>query len=116
MRKVYLLTLSLVLLFIFPACDREQVSDTVIKEVTVTSKGRVIQSIVMPLEKNTDLEEVSASFQSLTADPDVSIPYVKLGEIIQIEFSDTAPDSYNLTDYILRDDGTFKYKKKQQRR
>ncbi|WP_375103400.1 hypothetical protein ACDZ28_28495 [Paenibacillus sp. RS8] len=111
MRKVYLLTLSLVLLFIFPDCDREQASDTVIKEVTVTSKGRVIQSIVMPLDKNTDLEEVSASFQSLTADPDVLIPYVKFGEIIQIEFSDTAPDSYNLTEYILRDDGTFKYKK-----
>ncbi|WP_339287345.1 hypothetical protein [Paenibacillus sp. FSL E2-0201] len=111
MRKEYLLTLSLVFLFIFPACDREQASDTVIKEVTVTSKGRVIQSIVMPLDKNTDLEEASASFQSLTADRDVSIPYVKLGEIIQIEFSDTAPDSYNLTEYILRDDGTFKYKK-----
>lgn len=41
----------------------------------------------------------------------MSIPYVKLGEVIQIEFSNTAPDSYKLTDYILRDDGTFKYKK-----
>lgn len=74
MRKVYLLTLGLVLLFIFSACDQEQASDSVIKEVTVTSKGRVIQSVLKPLERNTNSEEVNVSFHSLMAEPDVSIP------------------------------------------
>lgn len=104
------------LLFIFSACDQEQASDSVIKEVTVTSNGRFIQSDLKPLERNTNSEKVNASFQSLIAEPGVSIPYVKLGEIIEIEFSNTAPNSYKLTDYILKDDGTFKYKKKQQSR
>lgn len=111
MRKVYLLTPGLVLLFIFSACDQEQASDFVIKEVTVTSKGRVIQSVLKPLERNTNSEEVNVSFQSLMVESDVSIPYVKLGEIIEIEFSNTAPNSYKLTDYILKDNGTLKYKK-----
>ncbi|MBY3618321.1 hypothetical protein HGO21_02035 [Acinetobacter sp. CUI P1] len=109
MRKVYLLTLSLVLLFIFLACDQEEASDTVIKEVTVTSKGRAIHSVVKPLEKNTNSEEGNSFFQSFMAKPDVTIPYVKPGEIIEIKFSSTAPDNYKLTDHILKKDGSIKY-------
>lgn len=111
MRKISLVSLSLVLLFIFSACDREQARNPVMNEASVTSKGKVIRSVEKLLETNTGSDEDRTLFQSLMAESDLIIPYVKLGEIIQVDFSGTAPDSYKLTDYILKEDGTFKYNK-----
>ncbi|MBD8497346.1 hypothetical protein [Paenibacillus arenosi] len=49
-------------------------------------------------------------FQSLIQDTSKTIPYIKLGEKIQIDLKNNAPRSSELKEYLLRNDGTLKYK------
>lgn len=70
------------------------------KKINFAVKSRIIKAIDY---ENTEL------FQSIANDLKIKIPYVKLGEKIEIIFRDKTPSKYELKDYILRENGTLKY-------
>lgn len=70
-------------------------------DTTVAVKSRGIDTVK---DEDTEL------FQAILKDEDVELPYIPLGEKIQFEFKDEAAQSYELTDYVLNEDGKLKYK------
>ncbi|MNI08285.1 hypothetical protein D3C73_613150 [compost metagenome] len=65
------------------------------------------------LKKNEGMNSVgkddSSLFESIIADEKITIPYVKIGEVVTINFGDIPADNYVLYDYVLNEDGTIKY-------
>ncbi|WP_405168448.1 hypothetical protein [Paenibacillus sp. FSL H3-0286] len=109
MKRIYIAVLSFVLLLVLTICDREEVSSTAMPEITIHMDGKVIQSQTLSREVGIELDDESALFQAQMKDSAASIPYVKLGETIHIDFDDKAPDTYEVKDYILDDEGRLKY-------
>lgn len=72
-------------------------------DITPTIKSNVLR--MKEEANNTKL------FQSIVSDKKINIPYVKLGETVQIKFKDNLINTCKLEDYILKEDGNLKYKK-----
>ncbi|WP_025025653.1 hypothetical protein [Caldalkalibacillus mannanilyticus] len=125
MKKLCTIILSFILIFMLNACSSQKVNTTNDSpEITVKAGDTEITSVVksksleeVTLKKEADrmtmtgvnLEDVEL-FQSIMNDPSITIPYVSLGETIQIEFNETTPTTYELVETLLSDDGTLKYK------
>jgi hypothetical protein len=97
---------SLAMILMLSACSSENTNNSkALPKITVKGWNTDINSVV----KSRDYGDTKP-FQSIMDDPDLAIPYVKLGETIQIEFEDKALDSCELKDYILNKNGTLKFK------
>lgn len=99
--------LLLLVLIMLTACSSQNVQD---KNITLKTKDA---DLTNSLKKNEGASAVgkddSTLFESIIADDKITIPYVKIGEVISINFQDSPPDQYELYDYILNEDGTIKY-------
>jgi hypothetical protein len=104
------LLLSLVILFSLSACQEESKPEAEgpIDEITVTAGAQALQPLVQSRTAEAVDYNDTGLFQAITQDA-ASLPYVKLGEDVEIRFQGKAPDSYELTDSVLKQDGTEKY-------
>lgn len=80
-------------------------------EIIVKAGNNDITAIVKSSNINQSDSSDTGMFQSIMKDKDISIPYIKLGETIQINMKNEVTDTYQLKDSILNDDGTLKYEK-----
>lgn len=80
-------------------------------EIIIKSGEKNITVTVNPSNENNSDDSDTRVFQSIIKDTNLTIPYVKLGETIQIDFKNEVTSTYQLKDYILREDGTPKYEK-----
>lgn len=125
MKKLSTIILSFILICMLNACSSQKVNNTndspeiTVKagetEITSVVKSKSLEGVTVKKEADRmamteiNLEDVEL-FQSIMNDPSITIPYVTLGETIQIEFNETAPTTYELVETLLSDDGTLKYK------
>lgn len=106
--------LLLLVLIMLTACSSQNVQDKsyAASTTSITLKTRDAD-LTNSLKKNEGASAVgkddSTLFESIIADDKITIPYVKIGEVISIDFQETPPDQYELYDYILNEDGTIKY-------
>ena len=68
----------------------------------------IVKSNVLSMKEDVNNTKL---FQSIVSDKKINIPYVKLGETVQIKFKNNLINTCKLEDYILKEDGTLKYKK-----
>lgn len=115
MKKIVLLVFSLALLITVTACSGDNNSAKAGGEgnpVEVKANNQDINPVI--ISKNVEKSDYSnmTPFQSIMENNVADLPYVKLGETIQIKFQDqtTEPGSYELIDYILTEEGKMKYK------
>ncbi|MDU4697726.1 MAG: hypothetical protein E6Y08_18125 [Paenibacillus sp.] len=115
MKRRMLLPLVLTLLLTITACsDHAPSAKSVgaLKDVVVTADHQEIQTVrVSPNVGKPDYEDMS-SFRTLMEMHAPALPYIHIGEPIQIEFlhQTTEPDSYELIDYVLTEEGGMRYK------
>ena len=103
--------LSMLMLCVLTACslwNREE--ETVSSNVTVQSAGGIIPVLVCLVKEDPPANESQATpFKTLMQDGNVHIPYVNLGESIQIRLDQDVSATYELTDVLLKEDGSYKY-------
>lgn len=108
MKKTRLLAPALTLLLIITACK----DDPHPIDVEVTANHQEIHTVMVSQDVGEpDYEEMS-SFRTLMELHASDLPYIPIGEPIQIEFlkQTTEPDSYELIDYVLSEEGEMRYK------
>ncbi|MBW4838263.1 MAG: hypothetical protein KZY74_02635 [Paenibacillaceae bacterium] len=81
-------------------------------DVEVTATHQDIHTVMVSKNvKKSDYEDMS-SFRTLMEVNASDLPYIPIGEPIRIEFlkQTTEPDSYELIDYVLTEEGRMRYK------
>lgn len=111
-RVSHLLFLALVIML--SACSSQKVEDklsiTDRTSITIKAGNTDLTNILKKKEgKKSVREDDSSLFESIIADENIIIPYVKIGEVVTIDFGDIPSDNYVLYDYVLNEDGTIKY-------
>lgn len=112
MNKLVLAVLCAAIVFILSSCNKTDegvgiIVKTESGEINAVVKSRSVESVDYG-DGDTEL------FQTIMNDSSAGIPYVKLGETIDIAISGEGPESYQLMDYILNEDGTVKYEQQKQ--
>lgn len=109
MKKLALSILICIALFTFAACKAEDTKLSTLPEITVeTSGGGSVAPIKSRVIDDIDYTDTEL-FQAILQEIDQPIPYIKLGETIQIAFADKDMDLFEMRDALLREDGTLKY-------
>ncbi|WP_334072557.1 MULTISPECIES: hypothetical protein [Paenibacillus] len=116
MKKTMLLALGLTLLIAITACDNDNNSAKAVADsgtIEVKANNQDISPVI--ISKTVEKPDYGNldSFQSILENKAANLPYVKLGETIQVKFLDQTvePDSYELIDYVLTEEGRMKYEK-----
>jgi hypothetical protein len=111
LRKTYVVSFCLAILFVIAACTNENENNTKsLSEIAVKAGETEIQYVVKSQDTGSVGSKESVSFESAMSKVDAAVPYVELGETIHIEMKDKKSNAYELLDYILKEDGTLKYK------
>lgn len=127
MNRISIVIFCIVIALVLSSCNNEsnnasiieqpnKAEDTVGSGITVTAGGSEINEVVKSSSRSVEIidYENTELHETLINDSNGSLPYVELGESIQIAFSSEPPDSYQLTDNVLHEDGTIKYGKQKQ--
>lgn len=106
--RVFILYLLLIA-FTFVACINSKVMNKP-PELSVTTGDKKI-GYVVGLNRWNDVSYNSENpFHTIMKkDSGIEVPYIKLGEAFQINFKGNAPDSFELKDYLLKENGDAKY-------
>lgn len=110
MRKIH--AWSLVAIVLLCACGSSDPDwgEGSLPKVEIGSGKDTLDLVVMSRTVEAADYENTELFQSIMGDAGHSIPYAPLGETIQVYFGTTAPEFYELTEHLLKKDGTLKYK------
>lgn len=104
--------LLLLLIIVISACSNQKAGDKLSDPSAITVNAGETD-LTGALKKNEGVElagkDDSTLFESILADKNSTIPYVKMGERITVDFGDLPSDRYVLYDYVLDEDGTIKY-------
>lgn len=114
LKKICLITVLLGVFTMFSSCNKDNDiisnnENSNSSEIILKAGNKNIPAMVISSDAN---DSDTQFFQSIMSENDITIPYVKLGETIQIEFNNTVTNTYQLKDYILKEDGTPKYEEK----
>ncbi|MBE9917791.1 hypothetical protein G8C92_27705 [Paenibacillus donghaensis] len=114
MKRIMLLALGLTLLITVTACGDDNNSAKAVtgtSPIEVKANNQDIHTVM--ISKTVEKPDYGNmdSFQSILKNNAADLPYVKLGEKIQVKFHDQTnePDSYELIDYVLTEEGKMKY-------
>ena len=105
MKRTISVTLVLMLILAITACSNRALSAQsagILNDVEVTANHQEIHTVkVSPNMGKPDYEDMS-SFRTIMEIHASDLPYIHIGEPIQIEFlhQTTVPDSYELIDYV----------------
>lgn len=115
MKRTMNVSLVLVLLLTTTAClDRTPSAKSagMLNDVEVTANHQEVHTVrLSQYVGKPDYDDMS-SFRTLMEMHVSDLPYIHIGEPIRIEFlhQTTEPDSYELIDYVLTEEGEMKYK------
>ncbi|GAB1158447.1 hypothetical protein YWY31_44720 [Paenibacillus illinoisensis] len=116
MKKITLYALCLTLSIVMTACaGKDKLANNSaanLSDIEIKVNNKKITSTIIPtsIKESDDLD--MSSFESIMNNPDSVLPYVKIGETVSMKFDNqkSVPDSYELLDYVLTDQGRVKYK------
>ncbi|MDF9844810.1 MULTISPECIES: hypothetical protein [unclassified Paenibacillus] len=106
-------SLCVLLLFVLTACSPwNQEEDSAGRAVTVVADGAEFPLAVRAAgDGQTDRERHEQQYQALVEQIEPGdIPYIQLGEPIEVHLAEEEDADYELTDVILLPDGSYKYK------
>jgi len=84
-------------------------------EILITSGDKEIPYVAGLNQWNGSIYDREDTFQTIMKkESGIKVPYIQLGETIQIEFKGVAPDKLKLKDYILKENGIPKYTEKEE--
>lgn len=114
LRVAHLLLVAILILL--SACS-QKAGEKITTTTTDTTSFSVMAGntdLTETLKKNEGVNSVakkddSSLFQSIIADKNVTIPYVKIGEVVSINFGEIPTDQFVLYDYVLNEDGSIKF-------
>ncbi|WP_315794081.1 hypothetical protein [Paenibacillus sp. BIC5C1] len=116
MRSLMFFVVCLTICTVITACggDEKITNNSVAKlgEIEIKANNKEITPTVISIAGDKQDYWNMDSFQSILKNSDSVVPYVKIGETISIKFDNqkSAPDSYELLDYVLTEKGELKYK------
>ncbi|MDN4601485.1 hypothetical protein P5G61_09640 [Paenibacillus sp. F6_3S_P_1C] len=116
MNKLMFFVLCLTMCTVVTACGGgEKITNNSVaklSEIEIKANDKEITPTVILISGNKQDYWNMDSFQSILKNSDSVVPYVKIGETISIKFDNqkSAPDSYELVDYVLTEKGEIKYK------
>ena len=109
MKKYIIIVLAAYLAFALTACAKAADMPEPPK-ITVTVGGREIgYKIGIYRWNGTNYDRGNTFSEIMNADSEIEIPYIQLGENIEIDFKGKSPEKYELRDYVLKDSGSLKY-------
>jgi hypothetical protein len=118
-KRTLWLIVSCILLITITACNS---TNEELNNIEVKANQQILPSILT--KSNDNKQEIANlgsldSFNTLIKQTNKELPYIKLGESITITFNQLnnitmPPDSYELTGYILDQDGHVKYKQEEE--
>lgn len=119
LKRIHLVFILLGILTMFSACSKINGSDSIQKDKNTKFSSEIVKAgnnNITAIVKSSNINEYNdletEIFQSIMKEKDITIPYIKLGETIQINTGNEDNNTYQLKDYILNEDGTLKYEKK----
>lgn len=118
-KKIHLVYILLGISTMFSACSEINSSASSQKDKNTKYSSEIIvkagNNNITAIVKSSNINEYDGLdteiFQSIMKDKDITIPYIKLGETIQINIGNEVTNTYQLKDCILNEDGTLKYEK-----
>ncbi|AIQ53522.1 hypothetical protein [Paenibacillus sp. FSL R7-0331] len=108
-----LMTLNMLLLFLLTSCSAWSGGENTERPpVTVLADGSEIPATVRTADDGeSDQEDRQAQYRVLMEQiEEADIPYIRLGETVEIHLGEENRAHYELTDVILLPDGSYKYK------
>lgn len=120
LKRIFLISVFLGLLFLSTACGNSDngadksasVTAGPSPEIVMKAGNEDISNVIKSKTLTATNENETELFEAIMKDNKTTIPYVKLGETINIELKDKNVLSCILEDFILKEDGTAKYDKK----
>lgn len=107
MKPKIIITILVLILITLIACTTHPIAPP---EILVTSEGQAVDTITNPTQwisgDTTEIGDFTLFFSDAS---DLDVLYLKLDVEIEIEFPEGQPDSYNMTDRFIREDGNYKY-------
>ncbi|MGN7454080.1 hypothetical protein ACTHPH_04575 [Paenibacillus pasadenensis] len=107
-RKMIITLLLFGISIVTYGCE-EKTLDSQVKGTIVIKNNENILRYLSSNTKSFDYENIYSLKELMKQDKE-NIPYIKIGEMITIEFKEENPDSLILFDDILNQDGTLKYR------
>lgn len=106
MRKLNWYVISLALFFFLLPFHAKKYANS--SELRVTVGGDNTNSVVMSRVVDSLNDQDNGLFKSIINDSKITIPYARLGEIVNLTFTGKTPVSYELKESILNKDGAIK--------
>ena len=79
-----------------------------IEEVSILTEDSNVTVKSKTLEETIDDEDTEL-FQLIMEDSNSEIPYIHIGEVVEIKFNNKIPETYELKDCLLRENGKILY-------
>jgi hypothetical protein len=112
LKRYRLFILSLLITFTFVVCIINK-GMTKPPEISITVGDKKVGYVVGLNQWNGAKYDRLGNFNEIMkANSDIQVPYIHLGETIQIEIRGRVPDTFQLKDYILKENGEVKYTEK----
>ncbi len=113
MKKLIVYILSIVIVLTLTTCGNTiKMSEP--PPILITAGSTKIEYVVgLNLWNGAIYDRLDTFYLIMKEDSDIEVPYINLGEIIQIESMGKVPDTIELKDYILNEKGEIKYTAKE---
>lgn len=111
LKKYHLLILIFLISLTLASCSNKSMAKP--PEISITAGNKEIVYVVGLNKWDGAIYDREDTFHTIMKKTSaVELPYIQLGETIQIVFRGTAPGTIKLKDYILRENGDLKYAEK----
>ncbi|MGF7047690.1 hypothetical protein J2T13_002195 [Paenibacillus sp. DS2015] len=114
MKKRLLLSVFVLLFILLYGCSNTSNTMSEPPEIRITAGDMEIASVVGLNQWNGSIYDREDTFHTSMKEKSVAdVPYLQLNQEIQIEFKGTAPDQFELREYIVDASGSIKYTEKE---
>jgi hypothetical protein len=114
MRKILLICLLVIMVSYLVGCQDMKNTPQEPSEIMITIDNQTIDYVVGKNKWDGAVFDREDTFKTiLKKDSKKVVPYIKLGKTLNIEFKENPPDTIEIFDYLLHEDGNKKYTSKE---